>query len=307
MDGLTASFDSPVAVGIAALVLLVTTYFMYTKFSGPKALLPLDDFVKLPLIRREELSHDTRRFTFALPSAEHILGLPIGQHLSLKFIDSAGKEVLRSYTPVTSRPGEVSFVIKVYRPLPPKFPDGGLLSQHLDSLKVGDSILCRGPKGHVQWFESGKPFGTFSVKPLGKPKEERYCEQVGMIAGGTGITPMLQLLHSFFRTGKAGKISAHLIYANQTEDDILVRKELEQLSQEFPDQFTLHYTLDRPPANWTGSTGFITSDMVQKHLLFEDKSKPTQFFMCGPPPMIRYACLPALKEAGYTEKDWVTF
>ena len=28
----------------------------------------------LPLIEREEISHDTRRFRFGLPSSEHVLG-----------------------------------------------------------------------------------------------------------------------------------------------------------------------------------------------------------------------------------------
>lgn len=55
----------------------------------------------------------------------------------------------RSYTPVTSDDdlGIVDFVIKVYKPLPPKFPDGGRMSQHLDNLKIGETMLMKGPKG----------------------------------------------------------------------------------------------------------------------------------------------------------------
>ena len=37
----------------------------------------------LKLIEKEELSHDTRRFRFELPSGQHILGLPVGQHIYL--------------------------------------------------------------------------------------------------------------------------------------------------------------------------------------------------------------------------------
>jgi cytochrome-b5 reductase len=60
-------------------------------------------------------------------SKDHILGLPIGQHISLKFTDSDGKEVQRSYTPVSSNEdkGVVDFVVKVYRrDTHPRFPDG---------------------------------------------------------------------------------------------------------------------------------------------------------------------------------------
>jgi len=47
------------------------------------------------LIEREEISHDTRRFRFALQSDRHVLGLPIGKHISLKYTDSEGKDVTR--------------------------------------------------------------------------------------------------------------------------------------------------------------------------------------------------------------------
>ncbi len=33
----------------------------------------------LPLIEKEEITHDTRRFRFGLPSDEHVLGLPVGE------------------------------------------------------------------------------------------------------------------------------------------------------------------------------------------------------------------------------------
>lgn len=296
-------------VGTGLVGVLSLFYLYQLARAGPKKVLPLEEYQEFPLLRKEILSHDTRRFTFALPSPRHVLGLAVGQHISLKFTDHrTGKEVQRSYTPVESPPGEVQLVIKVYHPLPPKFPHGGLMSQHLDDLQIGQTILMRGPKGHMEWYtqKHTKP-GSFHVKPLGKKAEERYCEQIGMMAGGTGITPMLQLLHEIFRSGTRYNIQVKLIYANQTEDDILVREELELLAREHPDSFHLHYTLDRPPELWNYSTGFITAAMVQKHLLFADEKKPTQFFMCGPPPMIKFACLPALQEAGFTEKDWVVF
>ncbi|KAL0625473.1 NADH-cytochrome b5 reductase 3 [Plecturocebus cupreus] len=60
------------------------------------------------------ISHDTRRFRFALPSPQHILGLPVGQHIYLSArID--GNLVIRPYTPVSSDDdkGFVDLVIKV--------------------------------------------------------------------------------------------------------------------------------------------------------------------------------------------------
>lgn len=80
-----------------------------------------------PLIKIETISHDVKKFTFGLQSDKTILGLPIGQHISLKYTDADGKEVLRSYTPTSSDDdvGIVEFVIKVYyKNVHPKFPDG---------------------------------------------------------------------------------------------------------------------------------------------------------------------------------------
>ena len=82
---------------------------------------------------------------------------------------------------------------------------------------------------------------------------------------------------------------------------------LEDLAKEFPDRFALHYTLDRPPAEWKYSTGFISKEMIEKYSLFSGSSKDTQIFMCGPPPMIKFACIPNLTELGFTDKEWVVF
>ena len=104
------------------------------------------------------------------------------------------------------------------------------------------------------------------------------------------------------------RLRSFLFYSLLAEDDILVREELEALLKDFPDQFNLHYTVDTPPADgWKHSTGFISKDMIQEFCLFSGSSKDTQVFMCGPPPMIKFACLPNLKELGFTDKDWFSF
>jgi Oxidoreductase FAD-binding domain len=116
---------------------------------------------QMPLVGKEKLSHNTRRFRccrgqcaapavdsscsttsdqhsasvaisvsgilvpfpfcrFALPHRQQLLGLPVGQHISLK-ADAEGPMLLRPYTPVTSvqQPGFVDFVIKVGAPPEP--------------------------------------------------------------------------------------------------------------------------------------------------------------------------------------------
>ena len=140
---------------IIALTTAAVSALLYGKRRRKTPALDPVVFTHLALVKKESVSHDTRRFTFALPTGPGgLLGLPVGQHITLKYTelldDVTTRDHQRSYTPITGddTPGTVTFVIKVYkRGVHPKFPEGGKMSQHLDSLKIGDTMLMRGPKG----------------------------------------------------------------------------------------------------------------------------------------------------------------
>jgi cytochrome-b5 reductase len=207
------------------------------------------------------------------------------------------KLVVRPYTPVSSDEdlGYVDFVIKVYfKNVHPKFPDGGKMSQYLNNMSIGQTIDVRGPSGLCVY----QGHGQFDIKPDKRsPPKNKHVRRVGMIAGGTGITPMLQLIRDVFRR-KDDRTELSLIFANQTEEDILLRQELEAIAAEHPDQFHLHYTLDRPREGWKYSKGFINDEMIKEHL--PPPSDDTLIIMCGPPPMINFACAPNLDKLGYS-------
>ena len=62
-----------------------------------------------------------------------------------------GETVTREYTPFSDilQTGTVEFVIKFYRrDEHPKFPNGGLMTQYLEALMVGDSIKMSQPLGN---------------------------------------------------------------------------------------------------------------------------------------------------------------
>lgn len=205
--------SEPTMLLVVSLVCIILGTLVFLNKKPPTAL-PHSDYKPYTLIRKDTLSHDVAKFTFELP-AGHVLGLPTGQHVSLRFKDTDGKNILRSYTPVTdnSSVGEFSLVVKIYKAnVHPKFPDGGKMSQHLDSLKIGDTIDLKGPKGHMEYLKGGK----FNVKPLGKPKETRQTKQIIMIAGGTGITPMLQILHFIFSNPGVPNVKVNMLFANQS-------------------------------------------------------------------------------------------
>ena len=94
------------------------------------------------------------------------------------------------------------------------------------------------------------------------------------------------------------------MFEKTTEADILCGEEHEyDVAKYGADKFSADYTFDRPPkAGWSHFCGFITKEMIEKTM--PPPGKRTQILICGPPPMLKFAVLPALEELGYT-KDMI--
>ena len=56
---------------------------------------------------------------------------------------------------------------------------------------------------------------------------------------------------------------------------------------------------------WPYSSGFINDAMLKEHM--PPPGPDTQILMCGPPPMINYACVPNLEKLGYTPDMYFPF
>lgn len=250
----------------------------------------------LRLAEKEEITHDTRRFRFALPHAQHVLGLPVGQHITLRFTDGEGKICQRSYTPVSSNDavGYVDLVVKVYfKGVHPKFPEGGKMSQYLESLNIGDRIEVAGPKGKLTYAGNGEI--QIKHRNSDPAPQIRRAKKIAMIAGGTGITPMLQIIRQALKDNDTTEF--YLLFANQTEKDILLREEIDAMVSA-NENVHVWYTLDKAPEDWSYSVGYVNAEMIKEHL--PAPGPDVQVLMCGPPPMLKFAVLPALEELGFT-------
>lgn len=109
--------------------------------------------------------------------------------------DNVSEEVSRKYTPVSTifEKGKFELLIKVYfKDIHPKFPLGGKMSQYLNDLKMGESIKVRAPFGKLTYLGDGSFKILTKLKPL--TYREKVYKKVGMIAGGTGITPFFQVI-----------------------------------------------------------------------------------------------------------------
>lgn len=220
-----------------------------------KGFLDPKEYKSLKVLRIDQLSPNVNRYVFKLPRPIDVVGLPIGQHVAIKAtID--GKSVTRSYTPTSNNldKGVLELVIKLY-------PDGALTGKYFANLKVGDEVLFRGPKG-VMGYKQG------------------LCKHIGMIAGGTGITPMYQLIRAICEDEK-DTTQVSLIFANRSEDDILLREELETFARRYPKNFKLWFMLDSPPPNWAYGSGYVTADVMKERL--PSPGPETKIMLCGPP------------------------
>lgn len=215
-----------------------------------------------------------------------------------------GKLIVRSYTPVScdEDKGFVDIMVKVYfKNQNEKFPNGGKMSQHLENMKIGDEINFRGPHGSITYLGNGR-FDMRGDKKT-EPKT-RVFKEVSMIAGGTGITPMLQVIKSILRNPK-DVTRIRLLFANRTEQDILCRKELDELAEEHPERFRPWYTVSRPEDNWNYSTGHVNLEMLEKNLFNPDPENIV--LICGPPSMINCACIPNLDTLGHALENRFIF
>merc|ERR1712187_335013 len=103
-----------------------------------------------------------------------------------------------------------------------------------------------------------------------------------------------------------GQVS--LIYANQTPDDILAREQLDALAKQHPDRFKIWYTVDRVPESYSGwafDIGFVSEEMFRAHLFAP--AEDTITVMCGPPAMLKFACIPNLEKIGHKEERVFSF
>ena len=275
--------------------------------TGP--LIALDPKKKIPftLAKRIQLSPDSLLLRFNLQSPQHVLGLPVGKHMFFSAkID--GRPVMRAYTPTSSDHdiGHFDLVIKVYPPLLPNFPQGGLMSQHLGALKVGDAVDVKGPLGHVNYLGRG-------VMMLGDERHE--VKKFAMLCGGTGITPIYQILAAVLRD-PSDHTELHLIFANRREVDVLLKDDLDQLAKAHPTRLKAHYILSQPsdPDQWlkgdglaSRSIGLVGKDLVAQKIPKAGAGAGSYALLCGPPPFLTMACVPALEAIGYTKETMVFF
>ncbi|KAJ3146823.1 hypothetical protein HDU86_008381 [Geranomyces michiganensis] len=234
------------------------------------ATLTPEDFRRFKLAEVFPVTHDTSLFRFAanLPQADSPAGFPVPSHVVVK---DHTCQVARSYTPVTYARGHFDLLVKKY--------ENGSVSRFLHDTPVGEFIEMRGP-----------------IVTL--PYEANSVADIGMIAGGTGITPMYQLIKRILRDPD-DETRVTLLFANRTAADILLYNELQILAAAKPDRLRVVYTVDSAsgakdmPENTAAapkplSVGLIDKAIIAKHMPPPELGREAAILVCGPDGFIRH-------------------
>jgi ferredoxin-NADP reductase len=113
-----------------------------------------------------------------------------------------------------------------------------------------------------------------------------------LVAGGVGITPLVSLAETVLRAEPGSRVT--LLCGNRSEDEIVFRRRLEALMEQFAPRFTVQHALDTARAGWTGLQGPLDGARVLEAL--GDRGADA-YFVCGPEPMMQSVC-GALEAAG---------
>lgn len=196
----------------------------------------------------ERLSPTTMALTLEIAERDKLAFLP-GQYVN---IEVPGSGESRSYSFSTSvEDPSLGFLIKL--------TPGGVMSTWLsEQAAIGDEVSFTGPNGSFFLRETARP--------------------LLLLAGGTGLAPILAILHTLRETGSTRP--THLVYGVSTDDDIVELAKLEELASAIPGLTWDHCVSD--PATTAANQGYVTSLIRTEHLHDGDVA----VYLCGPPPMV---------------------
>ena len=117
------------------------------------------------------------------------------------------------------------------------------------------------------------PFGTFDL-------DQHTGPGYAFIGGGSGIVPIVSILRTM--ADRDDQTPAVLFYGNPDWESVTFREELDSLAGRL--DLEIVHVLSIPPEGWTGETGFIDREILDRHLPAVRRN--LQYFICGPGPMI---------------------
>ena len=148
----------------------------------------------------------------------------------------------------------------------------------------------KGGRGSVWLNENSKagtemevmtPMGTFH-SPLHASHKKNYV----LIAGGSGITPMLSIIKTVLHAEPQSTIT--LFYGNRDEASVIFKGQIEKIAGESNGRFKVFDVLENPAKQFdVVFKGLMTQEKLKELFSkYVDLKADNDFFICGPTPMM---------------------
>lgn len=163
-------------------------------------------------------------------------------------------------------------------------------------IAIGHTVEFKGPIGKLIYHGQG------NLSILDVP---RQVDTFFMVCGGSGITPIFQVLRAVM-ANPTDTTKCTVLYGNRLKEDILCKEELDGFRASHADRCEIVYTLTKPEENWDGEVGKIGASLVKRYLPLHQEGKKSMVLICGPEGMEK-AVHGILTAAGWDDRDIVTF
>jgi NAD(P)H-flavin reductase/ferredoxin len=221
--------------------------------------------VKGVIVGKQMLTHDIARIDIQLDTP---IRYRAGQFAEVTLTSMWDAPRSYSFSAAPGNDRQVSFTVR-------RVP-GGRVSGHLvDQAHVGESVTVRGPGGH------------FYMRPGREP--------VLMVAGGSGLAPILAMLQDMKRSGDTRPVT--VLFGARSQKDLYALDEMAAYEKAWPNfRFVPVLSAADPSSPWDGRTGLVTEHIPE--LL----GGATSAYLCGPPAMIDSA-IAVLRQRGIAETN----
>lgn len=221
----------------------------------------------------EDMTSVIKKLRIRLKEGEEINFKP-GQYIQLKApkYDGNDEEVYRAYS-IASPPSEKNYIDLIIGYVP-----NGIVTTYVHQfLKEGDTVYFNGP------------YGDFCY-------QDNNDREIIMVAVGTGIAPILSILHHLKENNIKRK--ATFYFGAKTPDDLFLLDEMKEFEEVLFD-FRFIPTLSRVSEehNWSGEKGRV-NNALEKYV---ENGENKEAYLCGNPPMID-TVVSVLKKIGIPEE-----
>ncbi|MCH4822248.1 FAD-binding oxidoreductase [Gramella lutea] len=200
----------------------------------------MEEAVKIRSI--EKVTHDVKQFKVDKPEG---YSFTPGHATEVSINKEGWKDKKRPFTFTSLNEDDfLEFTIKIY-------PDHDGVTEELDNLKPGDELII------------GDSWGAIEYKGPGY-----------IIAGGAGITPYIAMLRYLYDKKKDSGL--YLIFSNKTDDDIILKDELDKLLN----KKTTYVITDQEDTKH--KKAYLNEEFLKNEI--DDVQK--RFYVCGPPKMV---------------------